>query len=290
MSPSHPPIDWDALSFAALAEELAPNQRWTTWNTVERTRARGPQPWPDWLVTSDAAVDTDLGVLKTGKEADVHLIERAVPKSSDVAEAGSACLLAAKRYRSLDHRLFHRDASYTEGRRSRKSRDNRAMARKTEFGRAVESRLWANAEFGTLKLLWQEGVPVPYPVQIDGREILMEFIGTGTTAAPRLAQLSPDPRTAKLLWGQLVDGLIRIARLGFAHGDLSPYNILVRDPGGADPRAVIIDVPQIVDLASNPRGADFLLRDCHNVASWFARHGLDVDADSLFAELMGHAW
>ena len=95
--------------------------------------------------------------------------------------------MAAKRYRSAEHRQFHRDAGYTEGRRARRSRDNRAMQKKTAWGREVASGQWAFAEFGALTHLWSEGVPVPYPVMIDGSEILMEFIEVDGDAAPRLA-------------------------------------------------------------------------------------------------------
>jgi RIO kinase 1 len=76
-----------------------------------------------------------------------------------------------------------------------------------------------------------------------------------------------------------------LARHGLAHGDLSPYNILA-----AGERLVIIDLPQVVDVVANPLGADFLQRDCHNVCTWFARRGLDVDEHALFGELMASAW
>ncbi|MCU1365195.1 MAG: hypothetical protein JWN39_834, partial [Ilumatobacteraceae bacterium] len=75
----------------------------------------GPEPRPSWVITSPAATDTDLGVFKTGKEADVSLIRRAT--------AGEHSLLAAKRYRDADHRMFHRDAAYLEGRKEKKSRE-----------------------------------------------------------------------------------------------------------------------------------------------------------------------
>ena len=52
-------------------------RRWSTYWDVERL-CRGPEPLPDWVVTDRAAVDTELGVLKTGKEADVLILERAV--------------------------------------------------------------------------------------------------------------------------------------------------------------------------------------------------------------------
>ena len=155
MSHSNTPFDWDQLSYRALSEELAEDQRWSTWDSVERL-CRGPRPWPDWLVTSSAAIDTELGVLKTGKEADVFLVERAVP-----GEPEHACLLAAKRYRTADHRLFRRDGAYTEGRTVRNSRDGRAMAGKTDFGRAVEAGLWAQAEWSGLKRLSRPASPCP---------------------------------------------------------------------------------------------------------------------------------
>jgi RIO kinase 1 len=72
---------------------------------------------------------------------------------------------------------------------------------------------------------------------------------------------------------------------GFVHGDLSPYNVLA-----AGDRLVIIDLPQMVDLVANPNGPDYLLRDCHNVCTWFARRGLAVDEHALFADAMAAAW
>ena len=112
-------------------------QRWSTWPDVERG-ARGPDPRPDWVVTEQAAIDTELGILKTGKEADVFLLERAV-------DGGRATLMAAKRYRTEEHRTFHRSTSYLEGRRTRRSRDTRALQKKTAHGRAVASGQWAYA-------------------------------------------------------------------------------------------------------------------------------------------------
>jgi len=283
---SHPSssFEWDDLQFHACAEDLAENQRWSTWDTIERL-CRGPEPRPDWLVTSSAALDTDLGVVKSGKEADVSLLERAVPGDPD-----QACLLAAKRYRSVDHRLFHRDTGYTEGRRIRNSRDTRAMARKSGHGRMVEAGLWARAEWDALKRLYAAGVPVPYPVQIDGGEILMEFIADGDAAAPRLHQTRPSASELDSLFGQLRDALRILAGLGVVHGDLSPYNVLVAGASDPEPRLVIIDVPQLVDLAANPNAYEFLHRDCTNMATWFSSKGHQVDAEELFGDVIGHAW
>jgi RIO kinase 1 len=248
---------------------------YSSWDVA----AHGPEPRPDWVITELAAIDTDLGVLKSGKEADVHLLTRAVPDGPEV-------LLAAKRYRNSEHGMFHRDASYTEGRRVKKSRERRALAKRTEYGRELAAGQWAGAEFDALATLWSLGAPVPYPVQIYGTELMLEFIGSPDgQAAPRLAQTRPSPGELADLFDQCVAAMRLLARAGYAHGDLSPYNLLVHEG-----RLVLIDLPQVVDLVANPLGADFLHRDCENVCTWFARRGLDtVEYEHLFGDLVAEA-
>ncbi|HET6563377.1 MAG TPA: RIO1 family regulatory kinase/ATPase [Marmoricola sp.] len=261
----------------APTDDLDDGQRWSTFWDVEPL-CRGPEPAPEWVVTDRAAVDTDLGILKTGKEADVSVLRRAVPGTDGV-------VLAAKRYRGEEHRTFHRSAAYAEGRRVRNTRDARAMAKKTRHGRSVAAGQWAWAEWEALKRFWVAGVPVPYPVQIDGTELLMELVTVDGEAAPRLAATRPDRPLLESYYEQLRDALGTLARDGVAHGDLSPYNVLA-----AGDRLVIIDLPQVVDLVANPAGAEFLLRDCQNICTWFRRRGLDVDEHDLFGEVIAQAY
>ena len=268
-------------------DDLGDGQRWSTWLAVEPL-SRGPEPRPDWVVTSQAAVDTELGILKTGKEADAFLLERAVPGSpaQDQGGLGESVVLVAKRYRSSEHRTFHRAATYTEGRSMKRSRDERALKRKSTFGKLVASGEWATSEWDALKRCWELGLPVPYPVQIDGTEILMEWITDADgESAPRLAQTRPEPALLASYFDQLRDAMVTLVQHGLVHGDLSAYNLLA-----AGERLVIIDLPQIVDLVGNAAGLDFLLRDCTNVCTWFRSRGLDVDGDELFGELMAHAF
>jgi RIO kinase 1 len=254
---------------------------WSSWETA----LHGPQPRPPWVRTESGAVDTELGMLKTGKEADVFLVRRAVPGSAELS------MLAAKRYRDGDHRMFHRDAGYLEGRRVRRSREMRAMTNRTSFGKELIAGQWAMAEFGALSHLWQIGqesglVCVPYPVQVAGTELMLEFIGDWETgeAAPRLAQVRSDTADLQDLWSQLVDAVSVLARAQVAHGDLSPYNLLVHQG-----RLVMIDLPQIVDVIANPRGAEFLARDVRNVVTWFTARGLSLDVDDLIERLLYEA-
>jgi RIO kinase 1 len=239
----------------------------------------GPEPVPDWVITSFSARDTTLGSLKSGKEADVSVLDRSIP-------GGPGCLLAVKTYRDSRHRMFHRDSGYKEGRRVRRSRESRAMAARTAFGRELLSAKWASAEFAVLSSLWKAGARVPYPVQILGSELMMEFIGEpDAVAAPRLSAWEGDTGDFTELWHDLVASLEILAHEGLTHGDLSPYNVLVHQG-----QCVVIDLPQAVDVIANPQGDAFLTRDCQVIASFFARRGvLAADGELLALHLGGIA-
>ncbi|GAB3940248.1 hypothetical protein GCM10027614_23610 [Micromonospora vulcania] len=131
------------------------------------------------------------------------------------------------------------------------------------------------AEFDALARLWEIGaghdrIAVPYPVQLRGTELMLEFVGDADTgeAAPRLAQMRPGSTELRDLWAQLVEALRVLARAGYAHGDLSPYNLLVHQG-----RLVVIDLPQVVDVVANPQGPEFLARDVRVVGAWFVARG-----------------
>jgi len=268
-------FDW-----RTYCEPNAADQRWSTWWDAEPLN-RGPEPRPTWVITDRAAVDTELGILKTGKEADVFLLERGV-------EGGASVVMAAKRYRDNEHRNFHRNASYTEGRRSRDSREARAVTRGTTFGRSVAAGQWATAEWDALLQCWHLGLPVPYPVQIVGTELLMEWVQHDGDTAPRLSQTRPAPDLLASYFEQLCEAMATMAQHGIVHGDLSAYNLLA-----AGERLVIIDLPQVVDLVGNPQGMDFLLRDCANICAWFRSRGLSpdlADEHALFTDLLSSAF
>ena len=141
---------------------LRDGDRWSTWDQSTPTE-RGPKPYPDWLVTELAAVDSELGIVKTGKEADVFLVRRGVPGTD------RSCLLAAKRYRSSDHRMFHRDSGYLEGRRTRESRVNRAVASRSTADGTAAPRL-AETRPGPAELtgLWDQLVQALVALARDG--------------------------------------------------------------------------------------------------------------------------
>ena len=241
---------------------------------------------PDWLVR-EPYTDTDLGVLKSGKEAQVSLVGR--------VGAGGRCLLARKLYlpRHVAQKgvleamgvprasTFRNDVTYREGRQFRKSRDRRAVERMSAHGKALLQERWTNHEHDVMGVLWAADVRVPYPVRFAEDRFDMEYVGDLAGAAPTLAGLRPRGPLLEGMWDQLVVNLRRVVAAGWAHGDLSAYNLL----WWAD-ELWLIDFPQAVDIAANPMGLDLLHRDVVNITTWFSRQGLDSDPDELFALLL----
>ncbi|MGY6502608.1 MAG: RIO1 family regulatory kinase/ATPase domain-containing protein [Acidimicrobiales bacterium] len=249
------------------------------------------RPAPDWLPTG-RVVDETIGLLKTGKEAEVFVVER---RSLD---DGRSCLLAEKRYRPLSvgkgeleaggfsrARTFVDDTIYHEGRRFRRSRDRRAVETMTARGKMLLGQRWIRHEHDVLVTLWRAGAAVPYPVEVSGESLYMELIGDAEQAAPRLAtaRLSPDQLASA--FDQLVETLHRMTGEAIVHADLSAFNLLWwRD------RLIVIDLPQAAELLHNPNGFALLHRDVERICEWFRRKGLDRDPDEVFAQLLESAW
>lgn len=259
----------------------------TTWDddvppsalsTYPDADQHGPDPIPDWVITSGNARDEDLGLLKTGKEAEVHVMARRLDDRTT--------LLAAKRYRDLRRRAFRNDAAYRADRNlgPKMHREQRAIDKGTAQGLALHAHLWAAHEFDTLSKLWSAGVAVPYPVQRLGTELLIEYLGDDDEGAMRLVQARVSPAERDDLHEQAVVLLRRMTAAAVVHGDLSPYNLLVWQG-----RLYAIDMPQAVHPNRNPNGLDFLHRDVVNTLSWFQRKGANVDPEVLFADLLDDA-
>ena len=249
------------------------------------------RPTPDWL-PGEPYVETDLGTLKTGKEAQINIVER-------VDDDGRACLLARKLYvpRAVKAKgvleamgvqrasSFSHDVQYREGRQFRKSRDRRAVEAMSTYGKRLLQDRWTNHEYDVMTRLWEAGVNVPYPVSYADDVYYLEYVGDSTSAAPQLAAARLDRPRLELAWQQLVDGLRTITAEGIVHADLSAYNVLWWQE-----QLWFIDFPQAVDLAANPSGLEFLHRDVANVARWFERRGVEHDPEEVFAELLTYAF
>ena len=208
---------------------------------------KGLQPLID-----DGIVDAVLGQLKSGKEASVFLVRC------------GAQVRCAKVYKDAQQRGFRHAAEYREGRRSRNSRDHRAMGNRSRHGRREEEAAWKNAEVDALYRLAGSGVRVPQPHGVFDGVLIMELVADAEGhPAPRLNDVAPTPEQAREWHAFLVGQVQRMLCLGMIHGDLSEYNVLLGANG-----PVIIDLPQAVNAAGNNNAFRMLARDLDNVRAY----------------------
>lgn len=242
---------------------------------------------PTWLV-AEPFHDVDHGVIKSGKEAQVNLIER-------TSDDGDSFVFARKRYlpREVKYKgqleelgvqrssAFKNDVQYREGRQFRKSRDRRAIERMSTYGKRLLQDRWTGHEHDVMKRLWEADMKVPYPIAYGDEVFDLEYIGDATQAAPQLQASRLGQADIANAFEQLLDGLRILTQQGVAHGDLSAYNLLWWED-----QLWFIDFPQAIDIAANLAGLDFLHRDVVNVCTWFQRRKLDIDPEEVFAELL----
>ena len=203
----------------------------------------------------DGMVDTVVRRLKSGKEASVFIV------------ACGAELRCAKVYKEAQQRGFHKLAQYQEGRKTRSSRDTRAMGRRGRHGRKVQEAEWQNAEVQALYRLVAAGVRVPAPYLVHEGVLLMELVRDAHgDPAPRLNDMDFDADQARTWHGFMMTQIVRMLCAGLIHGDLSEFNVLVDAAG-----PVIIDLPQAVDAAGNNNARAMLERDVNNMRACFGR-------------------
>jgi RIO kinase 1 len=211
---------------------------------------KGLQPLID-----DGMIDGVVRRLKSGKEASVFIVE-----------AGGE-LYCAKAYKDAEHRGFHKLAQYQEGRKTRSSRDARALGKGGRHGKRVQESEWKNAEVDALYLLAGVGVRVPKPRLVYEGVLLMELVRDAAgDPAPRLNDLELTPEQAREWHAFMMRQIVLMLCAGLIHGDLSEFNVLVDATG-----PVIIDLPQAVNAASNNNAFSMLERDVNNMRDTFGR-------------------
>jgi RIO kinase 1 len=203
----------------------------------------------------DGVIDEVIRSLKSGKEATVYLVR---------SGAHTRC---AKVYRDMRQRSFQKRARYQEGRKVRGTRQARAMARSTRFGRREQEAAWKNAEVEALYKLVAAGVRVPKPYGYFNDTLIMELVTDAAGApAPRLGELDLSPETAREYHHFLIQQIVHMLSIGLIHGDLSEFNVLVGTEG-----PVIIDLPQAVNAAGNNGAFAMLERDVNNIRGTLGR-------------------
>ncbi|RTL29206.1 MAG: serine protein kinase RIO [Rhodocyclaceae bacterium] len=206
-------------------------------------------------LVADGLVDGVLRQLMSGKEAMVYVVQ-----------CGDE-IRCAKVYKEANKRGFHTAVDYTEGRKVKNSRQARAMAKRSRYGREEQEAAWQHAEVDALRRLAAAGVRVPEPYQFHEGVLLMELVADEDgEPAPRLNDLALSEEEALAYHAALIREVVRMLCAGIVHGDLSEYNVLV-DANGP----VIIDLPQAVDAAANNNAKRMLERDVDNLASYFGQ-------------------
>ena len=203
----------------------------------------------------EGLIDMVVRQLMSGKEATVYVV-----RCGDETRC-------AKIYKEATQRSFRQAVDYTENRKVKNTRQARAMAKGTRFGRQAQEAAWQSAEVDALYRLAAAGVRVPQPFNFHDGVLLMELVVDAQgDAAPRLNDLVFSPEQAKAHHATLIAEVVRMLCAGLIHGDLSEFNILLAGDG-----PVIIDLPQAVDAAGNNHAQRMLLRDVANLRDFFGK-------------------
>ncbi|MBL0091755.1 MAG: serine protein kinase RIO [Piscinibacter sp.] len=217
----------------------------------------------------EGLIDTVVRQLMSGKEAMVFVV-----RCGDETRC-------AKVYKEATQRSFRQAVDYTENRKVKNSRQARAMAKGTKFGRQAQEAAWQSAEVDALYRLAAAGVRVPRPYNFHDGVLLMELVADANgDAAPRLNDVAFTLEEARAHHATLLKEVVRMLCAGVVHGDLSEFNILLAADG-----PVIIDLPQAVDAAGNNHASRMLLRDVANLRGFFGQSAPELLATSYGAEI-----
>ena len=217
----------------------------------------------------DGLIDEVLRQLMSGKEATVYVV-----RCGDEVRC-------AKVYKEANKRSFRQSVDYTEGRRVKNSRQGRAMAKGSKFGRESQEAAWQSAEVDALYQLANAGVSVPEPYNFYEGVLLMELVvDADGHAAPRLNDISLTAEQARMHHQGLIQEVVRMLCAGIVHGDLSEFNILMSERG-----PVIIDLPQAVDAAANNNAREMLERDVNNLKDYFGQFAPDLLSSDYAKEM-----
>lgn len=122
------------------------------------------------------------------------------------------------------------------------------------------SRLAAMKEFAFMKVLYENGFPVPEPIDQSRHCVVMGLID----AFP-LRQIEEVGNPGKL-YSDLMSMIVKLAQYGLIHGDFNEFNILIKSDGSP----VLIDFPQMVST-SHVNAEYYFNRDVECIRVFFRR-------------------
>lgn len=139
----------------------------------------------------------------------------------------------------------------------------------------------AEREYKALRELYRLKTRVPAPLGYNRHVVVIEYIkGVPLYTRP------PLENPGKVL-DYILDTLTTAYReVGIIHGDLSEYNILVKE---GDETPFIIDWPQFV-YKDHPNALELLKRDITYVVKFFKKvYGVERDLETVLNELIGNS-
>ncbi|KPA83158.1 hypothetical protein ABB37_02853 [Leptomonas pyrrhocoris] len=175
-----------------------------------------------------------------GKESDIILVRD---------DNGHDCVLKLQRLGRCSFRTVTRNRDYKGNGRTRHGESWFYL-----------SRLASQKEYSFMKVLYDEGFPVPKPIDQNRHALLMELVpGTLLNNITELGDASKVYRRALEL-------MVKLAEAGLIHGDFNEFNLMITE----DQRVIVIDFPQMVST-NHPNAAELFDRDVHNLANFFQR-------------------
>ncbi|XRP97103.1 RIO1 family regulatory kinase/ATPase [Methanocaldococcus sp. 16A] len=200
------------------------------------------------------AIGNKLGV---GKEGDVYnvLLEDGREAVLKFHKHGRTCFTRGKRYRGY-------------------------LADKHHISWLYVSRLTAQQEFEILNELFPT-VKVPEPIEWNRHAIIMGKVVGEELKRLDLSEFMSKEEIRDLFW-KIIEEVKKAYKIGYIHGDLSEFNILLDESGDF----VIIDWPQAIPTY-HPDAEFYLKRDIWNVIRYFKKYKIDkederIDVDKIF--------
>lgn len=141
---------------------------------------------------------------------------------------------------------------------------------------------WTKKEFSNLKRMHKGGIRVPEPITFFKNVLVMEYLEYEGYPAPMLKDIPYDDESLKIIFDDIISDYRTLYQsLNLVHGDLSEYNILIKDD-----YPYFIDVSQSVTV-SHPKSENFLRRDISNIINYFSDHGVETEKEKIINEIKG---
>ncbi len=208
------------------------------------------------LSTKDHFVDGTLSPLAIGKEANVFTAE---------AKDGGRVVVKIYRLETADFNSMHSylalDPRYS---------DVKKKQREVIFA-------WCQREYRNLMECREAGVRAPLPLTFLKNILVMTQVGD---AAPAQKMKDDIPKKPKEFFGEIIDAIKKIYHYGYAHSDLSKFNIL-----NLEQHPVLIDFSQMLPMNA-PQAYDYLKRDVVNVSDFFSRLGVKINVEKVYNEIV----